>query len=440
MSDLEHRHDQDHARREGPYGQRVPPRSLPVIEEPLDPANQSLADALRASFRILKLVMLVIAIAFLFSGSFIVNQNEVVVLTELGRFEDVVGPGLRVAWPYPIHQKIRIPTDARTVEIKTFWMNLSKEDENKPLSQIYASRESLQPGVDGALLTAVDPLSQSGGGELVHVKWAVTYRVTDPERFVKNIAGVGDDAWPLNKAESVVRSMMESSSVAMAARYTVDEIAFFNQSVFRAAVGEEAQRRLDAIGSGIRIEQVNAVPYQPLQVRAEFDAVIQAQQKMSTTIETARQEAEKILNEAAGEGHTALAEAILEYEKARLSNAPAATLKPLEERIDLLLGSPEVSGQAASIVQTAKARADQIVQEVRADAETLRELRSKYAESPTLLPARLWQNTAREIFASTGVMRFFLPDGVQDLVIWINRDAEQMRKQKEAELAAPKPK
>ena len=47
-----------------------PDSSLPVIEEPLDPANQALADAMRLSFRILKVAMFFLVVLYFFSGMF----------------------------------------------------------------------------------------------------------------------------------------------------------------------------------------------------------------------------------------------------------------------------------------------------------------------------------------------------------------------------------
>lgn len=422
----DHGHDHDH-----PHGP-APVLSLPVAEEPLDPANQSLVDALRVSFRALKVIMAFVVIAFLFSGFSIVKQNEVVVLTRFGRYQGEYKPGLLVAWPYPIDEKTRVPTDTRTLEIRSFWMSLAKEDETKPLSQIPVTRAYLQPGVDGALLTSVEAGAGGTGAELVHVKWDVSYRIVDFSSYVQNVRHEAS----LRPLEATIRAQFDAACVAMAARATVDEIAFTRQGEFRARVHEEAQRRLDGLGAGIRIEKVNATPYQPLQVRDEFDAVIRAQNEKEMTIQSARQEHQRILSEAAGEAHERIYAAIVKYEQAWIDQKPPDELNRLERRIRDLL-SNDARGTAADIVKTGIADRDQIVQQVRADAETLRELKPKYDRSPGLLRARLWQQTQREIFASDGVTQFFLPDGVRQFVMWLNRDAEQQRelnrKQIEAE-------
>src|SRR5205823_2810086 len=113
--------------------------ALPVVEEaPLDPASQSLADALRSSFRLLKFVMFGLLILFLFSGVFTVGTNEVAVVTRFGRQRDAAPsePGLHFAWPYPIDSVIKVNKGLRTTEIDAFWLKLSEADKTKDLNQV----------------------------------------------------------------------------------------------------------------------------------------------------------------------------------------------------------------------------------------------------------------------------------------------------------------
>ena len=58
----------------------------PTLDAPpaLDPAQQSLAEALRVSFGILKLAMLGLLIAYAFSGTFSVGSNEVALRLRFG--------------------------------------------------------------------------------------------------------------------------------------------------------------------------------------------------------------------------------------------------------------------------------------------------------------------------------------------------------------------
>ena len=55
------------------------------MQSPLDAAQQSLGDALRTSFKILKLAIIVLVILFLASGAFVVEQNEQAIVWRLGK-------------------------------------------------------------------------------------------------------------------------------------------------------------------------------------------------------------------------------------------------------------------------------------------------------------------------------------------------------------------
>jgi membrane protease subunit HflK len=409
-------------------------RSLPVIEEPLDAGNQSLADALRLSFRVLKVIMVFAVIVFLGSGFYTVDQNEKVVLTRFGAFKAVEDPGLHFSFPKPIDARIRVKLDTRTLVIKTFWMHEEPGEATIPLSQRMAGRASLVPGVDGALLTAVETRDASGravpgeGAELVHVKWTIAYRVVDPEEFVHNVVD----------AERIVQRAIEGASVASAARFTMDDIAFFNQTAYRVAVQDAAQESLDALHSGIKLDNVDNVPYQPLQIKREFDAVIQAENRKRQTIQAAEQKRRRILNEAAGEAYPTIVAAIQDYGKLSRQQRDSAAAQQREADVENLLLTV-ARGRSSEIIQQARAESDQIVLDLRAAAETVRELKPRFEESPVLLPVRLWQAAKREILGNPSIRRFVLDEGQGEWVIWLNPDPEQQREEIRQRLEGKKP-
>ena len=99
----------------------------PGLDPALDPAQQSLAEALRVSFGILKVAMLALLVAYAFSGTFSVGSNEVALRL---RFGDYVGaPGERVlergtylAAPFPLEQVIKVDTRPMTLTLdREFW-------------------------------------------------------------------------------------------------------------------------------------------------------------------------------------------------------------------------------------------------------------------------------------------------------------------------------
>ena len=94
--------------------QTFEPGNQQAAEPSLDPAQQSLADALRLSFGILKIVMIILAVFFLASGVFIVDQKQAALVLRFGRpvggLRDptVYEPGLHWALPYPIDRVVTV--------------------------------------------------------------------------------------------------------------------------------------------------------------------------------------------------------------------------------------------------------------------------------------------------------------------------------------------
>ncbi|HEX7010798.1 MAG TPA: hypothetical protein VF184_12515, partial [Phycisphaeraceae bacterium] len=91
--------------------------------EELDPAQQSLSDALRVSFLILKAVMVVLLVLYLFSGVFSVTEGqEQAVRLRFGRIvgrpgQQVYERGWHLGLPYPIERVIKVPVAPRQVSL-----------------------------------------------------------------------------------------------------------------------------------------------------------------------------------------------------------------------------------------------------------------------------------------------------------------------------------
>jgi len=148
--------------------------------EPLDPAGQALADALQISFKLLKLVMIVILGIFVVSGFFKVEQDEQVLVLRFGKVRDDGGQaikteGLHWKWPSPIDEVVRIPS-SKALQLlsvdEAFWY-FQSEREKMGLQQSRPS-PSLQFVRDGYCLTAsksvatlsLDPSSQDEASQM----------------------------------------------------------------------------------------------------------------------------------------------------------------------------------------------------------------------------------------------------------------------------------
>jgi hypothetical protein len=149
-----------------------------------DPAQQSLAEALKVSFGILKFAMFGLLVAYCLSGTFSVGSNEVALRL---RFGDYVGaPGQRVlergtylAAPFPIEQVIKVDTRPTTIDLnREFWYEITGGGESKESFRSGQARP-LNPIKDGSLLT--------GDFNIAHARWSLTYRVADPEDYITNV-------------------------------------------------------------------------------------------------------------------------------------------------------------------------------------------------------------------------------------------------------------
>src|ERR1019366_2859608 len=91
----------------------IPPAELAAV--PLEDAGaQALDEVLRSSFKVVKILMILLVLVFIGSGMFTVNPNEIAVVLRFGKpvglaREQLLKPGLHFALPYPIDEIVRLP-------------------------------------------------------------------------------------------------------------------------------------------------------------------------------------------------------------------------------------------------------------------------------------------------------------------------------------------
>lgn len=400
-------------------------------DEMLDPAQQSLAEALRLSFGILKITMLLLLGVYAFSGTFSVGSNEVALRL---RFGDYVGaPGERVlergtylAAPFPIEQIVKVDTRPMTLSLhREFWFETGGDERGKTRDEIRRGRQGpLNPVRDGSLLT--------GDMNIAHARWTVTFHVSDPVAYITN---VGDK--PL--AENLVRCVVQQGVVQAVAQLPADDLlkGIMNRET---AIGV-AQRRLDEMAAGLSIDQLTLDRVSaPGSVMASFDAVTTAETDRAQRIVAAQQDRARILGEAAGEGSDKLRELIEAYERATETGTTAeqhATEKAIDEALAALrVGDVPIGGEVASIINAAKTYRTQVVERVKGDSETFSRLLPQYQQNPRIILSRLWED-AREQILTGDVETFFTAPGQlqlqlnRDPVIQKQRQQEQIRQLKE---------
>ena len=408
------------------------------LSQPLDPAQQSLAEALRVSFSILKVAMFAALIAYALSGTFSVGSNEVAVRLRFGEYvgrpgERVLERGTYLAAPFPIEQVIKVDTRPMTLALdKEFWYQAGKRDAGRTRDQIRnAHAGPLNPVLDGSLLT--------GDMNIAHARWTVTYRVTDPVAYVTNVGSPG-------LAEDLVRCATQQGIVQAVAQLAADDL--LKGVVNREAATAVAQRRLTEMATGLTIDRLTLDKVTaPASVTGSFDAVTTAETDRAQRIVAAQQDRARILGEAAGEGSDKLLALLDRYERARETGS-AAEQAAAEQEIDAAIGELRVGdvalgGEVARIVNTAKTHRTQVVERVKADSQTFARLLPQYEQNPRIILSRLWED-AREQILTGDVETFYTVPGKLELqlnrdpVIQQERQKEQLRALKDRQSEAGK--
>jgi regulator of protease activity HflC (stomatin/prohibitin superfamily) len=430
--------------------------------EALDAAGQSLADALRVSFRLLTFIMVLLFVGFLCSGITCINPQEVGIKKTFGRVVGVAEQGLTYTWPYPIGEIEKIAINEKQLEVEDFWMHETPQDKTKDLSERAPSKLGLRPGWDGALLT--------GDRYLLHVHLTCNYRIADALAF-KEVVGSDPEA-----EKEIIRSAVCSGVIHAASDRTAEGIMGDHLS-FTLAVKEHAQRqlsdalgireqsvrllegmladadaagrtwkelrlltaterggRIDALpgraddkavladllatnkaGAGILISNISMrPPTWPLQARAAYEVAQRAVQQQQQTINKAQADARGTLTDAAGQSYVALVIDssgtiqdegandggwIGRYEKARGADRDAEAEQLLEE-IDTQLDSQSTAGEARGILDAAESDKTATIQGVRQDVEAFEQLLPGFRKTPKFLLERKWAETLEDILSA----------------------------------------
>ena len=83
----------------------------PDHKEVLDDArSRALSEALQSSFKVVRVLMVALGIAFLCSGITKVDSGHQALQLRFGKFKSpILESGLHFAWPYPIDEIVQIP-------------------------------------------------------------------------------------------------------------------------------------------------------------------------------------------------------------------------------------------------------------------------------------------------------------------------------------------
>jgi membrane protease subunit HflK len=399
----------------------------PIVAAQMDPAQRSLADALRVSFFLLKAVMVVLLVLYLFSNVFTVDANEVAMRLRFGEVlkvgtdgREIIEPGgLRFAWPYPINDLVRIPTSDQTLNLdKQFWYEVASPDRQAPPPQ----PGPLDPIRVGSILT--------GDANVVHTRWTVVYYIDDAVAFVKN---VGD----MERAQTIVRNAAEQAAVHTVAKMTADQV--MKAEGYKDTATQVLQETLNTLDTGIRVRNITLSKYEmPLAVASAYRDVIRADTDRDRKITDANKERTSIVSTAAGEAFETLWRVIRDYERAaddpdvssdelaRMKSELDTTLSDL--RVESSAGPIAIGGEVARIINDAISYRTQVVEQIRAEADEFSLLLAKFEDDPAI--ERITRNRRVQDMLQTvltgDIETFYAPPG--RMWLKLNRDPDIERR------------
>jgi membrane protease subunit HflK len=307
----------------GPWGQK-PGSSPPDFEEFLRKSQEQIKHLMPGGggfgVRGIAALVLVGLVAWLLSGFYTIEPNEVGLNKIFGAYTGKTSPGLNYNLPFPIGsvEKLKV-TDRQVTNIG------------------FASRvDARAPGAQMLMDLPEESLMLTGDENIADVKFVVVWQIDPvrPEDYAFNIA---------NQRESV-KAVAESAMREVIGRSQIQKILTAERKVIEPAVQDLMQKILNSYNAGILILQVQLQSVDPPeQVIAAFRDVTAAQQDQNRL----RNEAEAYANRVVPEARGKAAATIQEAEGFRLQTVAEATGQAarFKQVYDEYKKAPEVTRQ-----------------------------------------------------------------------------------------------
>jgi len=316
------------------------------------------------------------ALIYLGNGVFTVAPGEIGLRTRFGRIVDGhLEPGLHLRLPWPVEQHVVVQTDLiRRIEVG--FRSAGRRDS----AERGFGRQALTlagPGFPAPPSGAVsfwfhkekvsdESLLLTGDANIIDVAFTAQYQVKNPVAFVYNVAD----------GDALVKSVTIGALRATIATMTVDAIYTTERDAVAARVVRDVQQTLDAYGTGIRMVAVSLLSvHAPEEVHAAFRDVASAQEDKILIVDRATTFAREAVNLAAGD--------------------------------------------AAAMIETARAFKDQKILEAEGDALafTLRE--KEYRRAPDLTRFRLHVEALEDVLPTTQKILRPGAGDLKDFDLWL---------------------
>jgi modulator of FtsH protease HflK len=184
----------------------------------------------------------VVALLWLASGFFIVQEGQQSVITSFGRYSKTVDAGFQYRFPYPF-----------------------QANETVPVSQLRSVEVGRNAVVQATGLRDSSMLTQDEN--IVDIRFTVQYRLKDARAYL----------FENNKPEDAVVQAAESAVREIVGKSTMDSVLYEQRDAIATELVKSLQAQLDRLSAGILIVNVNVQNVQaPEQVQAAFDDAFKA--------------------------------------------------------------------------------------------------------------------------------------------------------------------
>lgn len=293
------------------------------------------------------IVIALVLLGWLASGIFIVDPEEIGVITRFGAYSRIVEPGPHYHWPYPIEQAAtpkvhhvqRVEIGFRTLRSNT-------------------GQAVVRPVVEEAAML-------TGDENIVNVQFIVQYQIKDPVDFLFKAdlqipASSGSDIYSetvKNAAEAAMREVIGGS--------LIDSALTDGKNQIQIEARDLLQGILDRYSTGILVQAVQLQDVHPPQeVSAAFKDVASAREDRSRSIN----EAEAYRNE------------IL----------------------------PRTSGEVAEILNKAEAYKQAVAEKASGDAQRFLSVMTEYNKAQDVTRKRMYIEAMEEILSAPGMEKIII--------------------------------
>lgn len=385
----------------------------------MDPATQSLSDALKITYRFVQIAVLALFVFYALSGFRRVHEGERGIRLLFGKVvADDISPGFRFSWPEPFGELVKVRTGAQTISIEDDFFPQLTPDEKKSFrdqgAQALASGgyPKLNPETDGSLVT--------GDGGIAHTRWAITYHRDDPKLFEENVDPDAEHAMVLAACKRGVIRAVASVSIDELLQNTPDPSRTEPWRPVESVARDIAQKTLDDMESGIRIDLLSmTAKIPPRRVMSAFSQVQSAQAEANRAIQEAGTDRKQILVAASGEAGAAILAQVRLYEKAIELGQDDKAGEILADIDSLMLGraitvdgtkvNPSVYGKVTNILSEASRDSSTRLANLAGEVERFKAKLGTYRTNPLVLINTEWADAYGAIMASENIQTIFMP-------------------------------